>query len=640
MVKLEFPQHHIDIVYQHVWNNQLPASTLIHSRARVWTKLHQLISSVAQRNILVICGDFNCPLSQAKGHTGPGVIESSNPPADQSAFDSVLQTHGLVALNTWGRRSKAHTYEVKGCRAARTQIDFILTRRGTADSAARTSHPRQDLHLCSWRGGGRHLAIQASVPSRCYQPRPQPVHKYDRDALVEAVQTGGPALDRLKQVAGEGIHKAETPMALNQVLIEACQQVFPHRKQVPFIPWQQPETAHTLKDMWSCYRQANQHAREAQQTAREMHNSVAAAGIRPRREAAGRTQALLSSLLSLWRSECNFKKLHARFRRSGRQLRKERSLRLLDVAEAAARAHNQKELFDVIRRLAPKQPRRRVQLRGETNQLLTNQQELSALVTFSEDLFQHDRPPLATAKLYDRYQLTAEQLMEAMRALQPRKSSPRHLAPNAAWKGLAELLTPKILGWYGERGEPAFPRLWTDAWVVWLAKPNKPPDKPSNLRPIALQDGGGKAVARAMQQAISPWIQKALVPHPQFAYIKGRLVETAVLRAVQHCRQARDLLAAASPNIQQRHRGAQTKEFCGSAILSLDLSQAFDRVDRPKLLTSLQRTGMPDQLIQSVAHWHDQIHYHLQVGGGRKPRSGVAEDSDKDAQCHQLCGWR
>ena len=221
--------------------------------------------------------------------------------------------------------------------------------------------------------------------------------------------------------------------------------------------------------------------------------------------------------------------------------------------------------------------------------------------------------------------------MEALRALQPSKSAPRHLAPNAAWKGLAELLAPKLRGWYEERGSLAFPRLWTDAWIVWLAKPNKPPDKPSNLRPIALQDGGGKAVAKAIQKAISPWIHQALLPHPQFAYLQGRLLETAVLRAVRHCRKARDLLSAASPNIQQRHRGAQTVDYCGSAILSLDLSQAFDRVDRPKLLTSLKRTGMPDNLIQSVTHWHDQIQYHLQVGGqeatvrcGRGLRQGCA----------------
>ena len=613
VVKLEFPQRHIDIinVYQYVWSTQTPAPVLVHNRERVWTKLHQLISAVAQRNTLVMCGDFNCPLSQAKGHTGPGLLASSTPPADQSAFDSVLQTHGLVALNTWGRRSKAHTYEVQGSRAARTQIDYIITRRGSADSAARASQPRQDLHFCSWRGGGRHLVLQASIPVRNYQPRPQPKPAYDREALVAAVQEGGSALQQFRHAAQEGVQRADTPTALNHALVEACQRVFPAKRKAPFIPWQQSGISMTLRSMWHYYRQTQSHAREVQQLANIQGRAIRRTPATERTGGMCKDSSLIQGIFHLWKTECRFRKLHTHFRRSGRGMRKERTLRLLDAAEEAAKHHNQKELYSVIRQLAPKQPRKRVQLRGNANQLLTNSQELRELVTFSKDLFQHDRPPLAQAQLIDRHALTEEQ---ALRTLQPSKSAPRHLAPNAAWKGLAELLAPKLRGWYEEGGSLAFPRLWTDAWIVWLAKPHKPPDKPSNLRPIALQDGGGKAVA-----------------HPQFAYLQGRLLETAVLRAVGHCRKARDLLSTASPNIQQRHRGEPTVDYRGSAILSLDLSQAFDRVDRPKLLSSLKTTGMPDNLIQSVTDWHDQIQYHPQVGGqeatvrcGRGLRQGCA----------------
>ena len=188
-------------------------------------------------------------------------------------------------------------------------------------------------------------------------------------------------------------------------------------------------------------------------------------------------------------------------------MRKERTLRLLDAAEEAAKHHNQKELFSVIRQLAPKQPRKRVQLRGDANQLLTNSQELQELVTFSQDLFQHDRPPLAQAQLLDKYALTGEQLLAALRALQPSKSAPRHLAPNAAWKGLAELLAPKLRGWYEERGLLASAPLdrcmdcvvgKTKQTTGQAVKP--PPDCPSGRR----WQGGGQGYAKGNLPLDSP----------------------------------------------------------------------------------------------------------------------------------------
>ena len=100
---------------------------------------------------------------------------------------------------------------------------------------------------------------------------------------------------------------------------------------------------------------------------------------------------------------------------------------------------------------------------------------------------------------------------------------------------------------------------------------------------------------------------------PQYAYIPGRLLEVAILRAVQHCRHIRSQLAGSTPNIQQRRQGQRTRDCYGGAILSLDMSQAFDRVDRQKLLLALTHSNMPRSLVQAIADWHNGIRYHLQV---------------------------
>ena len=210
--------------------------------------------------------------------------------------------------------------------------------------------------------------------------------------------------------------------------------------------------------------------------------------------------------------------------------------------------------------------------------------------------------------------LKTEEVVFATRKLQAGKAAPQHLAPAAVWKGLAPILAPKLVAWYNAASaQGQYPSLWAAAWVVWLAKPNKAPVKPANLRPIALQDCGGKSIAKALQVRASPCISEMMSSLPQYAYLPGRLLKVAIVRAVHHCRIIRTRLAGSCPNIQQRRRGMSPSECYGGAILSLDMSQAFDRVDRHKLLMALTHSNMPHSLVQAIAQWHNGVEYHLQV---------------------------
>ena len=74
----------------------------------------------------------------------------------------LLREHELVLLNTWGRAGRGHasTY-MHG--STYTQIDFVLTRRATADQTSRTTRPIM-LDLVPWRLGPKHRPLAGSIP--------------------------------------------------------------------------------------------------------------------------------------------------------------------------------------------------------------------------------------------------------------------------------------------------------------------------------------------------------------------------------------------------------------------------------------------------------------------------------------------
>ena len=57
--------------------------------------------------------------------------------------------------------------------------------------------------------------------------------------------------------------------------------------------------------------------------------------------------------------------------------------------------------------------------------------------------------------------------------------------------------------------------------------------------------------------------------------------------------------------------GTQHTLCVGGAILSLDLKQAFDRVDRKALVKALQRLRAPEEFIAAVVALHDTSSYHI-----------------------------
>ena len=138
-------------MYQHPWNLRVPKQELQARRDKLWKQLDRATSALPKRNLLVIGGDFNVQLGPHGRVVGTAVQHRHA--HDQIAEDSdrlldILTTHDLCAVNTWrGPKSSMVTYRLG---KHGTQIDFIITRRGSADAITKTSQPMPDFPVADW----------------------------------------------------------------------------------------------------------------------------------------------------------------------------------------------------------------------------------------------------------------------------------------------------------------------------------------------------------------------------------------------------------------------------------------------------------------------------------------------------------
>ena len=114
-----------------------------------------------KRNLLLLGMDANSVCDSWPGLVGRGVLRQPNRHAD-SEFMQLLREHELVLLNTWGRASRGHASTYMHGNTY-TQIDFVLTRRVTADQTSRATRPIT-LDLVPWRLGPKHRPLAGSIP--------------------------------------------------------------------------------------------------------------------------------------------------------------------------------------------------------------------------------------------------------------------------------------------------------------------------------------------------------------------------------------------------------------------------------------------------------------------------------------------
>ena len=187
---------HLDVVavYQHALPfgaDKLAAA--LAKRKTVWGRIDKLLGSFPVRSSVVLAGDFNSGLNTTAEFAGFGVVPHSQQPtviAERQELTSMLHSHRLCALNTWGRKEPTYRHP-----SGRSQIDFILVRRALADGTAKRCSVWK-TPLAGWRSSG-HESLKASIRLH-WKPWSLRGHKVVREDVGGSSTSAGAAIRELR----------------------------------------------------------------------------------------------------------------------------------------------------------------------------------------------------------------------------------------------------------------------------------------------------------------------------------------------------------------------------------------------------------------------------------------------------------
>ena len=650
LMHVRFPVQgrHVDIInlYQYALSTGPDRAAVLHKRERVLHHLDKTLSSLPIRNVLLLGGDFNTMGTRDSLPFGPGTYLGPHPHPDRHLLAHLANTHRLTALNTWGRVSKAPTFEHD---QTRSQIDFFFARAAQIDGRSRRACTDPLFHLLRWRGGARHYPVLVNIPAVHYQspaklPEDTKTHapRYQLDQPPDKVQAFCAHL-------AHTLSASPTPSDLDRALQQAAAQHL-----IPAQPTTKSDSAAdrvtgVVKHMWNLRHTAQQFAIEV------LRPFTLVAQIRHWRGTGERLWFSLGQLFSAWRHQASYLRQHRYLRRRGRQVKKELLEEQLQQAWEADQQGDKSSIWKVVNRLAPRTARIKIQLRGKQGNLLTPTEEADRFRTYCEHIYKlpttspstttiqpssaltpppRTAPTLTSSSVHSPHSphplprdtfpphsppsiptlgpLEVPHLAEALSLLPARKATPPHLAQLSLWHLGKDVLLPHLAVLCRQlwQSPHAFHQLWADAWIAWLAKPGKAPDQPENLRPISLTEGGGRIVVKALTLQLRPSLTEATQSWPQYAYVPGRSIEHAIIRALHHCDRVNTAIASQRVTLRERRATGRIPTACsGGVTLSIDTSKAFDTVDRGVLERELKTARVPEPELTLILSLHRNIGY-------------------------------
>ena len=294
-------------------------------------------------------------------------------------------------------------------------------------------------------------------------------------------------------------------------------------------------------------------------------------------------------------------------------MRRTRLAVLTQQAAAQNHAGCSQALFDLLRKIAPKQARRRAQLRTKEGLLMEPGAEAQVLCAFWRGVNGRSGDIVNTTSTG--YDLAREEIAEALRGLQANKSAPQHCAPHVLWKlaanPIADYMEEQVFGQW-RQGRAEVPNDWAAAWLVFLSKPGKCSTDPSCLRPISLLDPMGKAVCGVLKMRLVPYLMDKVKYLPLFGYIQQRSPQQALELVFAHCAAARDLAKAQTRSLYELRSGQVRSQCAGGLQISIDFSQAFDRADRSLLFQAMDYLEVPTDLQELLKRWVQATTFHIQ----------------------------
>ena len=97
-----------------------------------------------------------------------------------------------------------------------------------------------------------------------------------------------------------------------------------------------------------------------------------------------------------------------------------------------------------------------------------------------------------------------------------------------------------------------------------------------------------RSVAKALRDQLEVQVTGLLASLPQYAYIKGKAIDECICRVVSFCSSVRCAIKAGVESVHARREGQAPSQCYGGIMVGIDLSRAFDTLDRPVLLRTLR----------------------------------------------------
>ncbi|CAE7400543.1 unnamed protein product [Symbiodinium sp. CCMP2456] len=471
--------------------------------------------------------------------------------------------------------------------APSSQIDFVFVRAQHATSRSKQASALVDYPVASWRGGPRHYPIQAEIPV----PRP----KWNTSAQAPVTTH----VDREQMI--QDLRSTTTTMAMHNYR-QDVQARLPAPLDDPQANSQSEELANCARTMWGLFRKMRAH------------------------------RYGMPGIINAWRQWTEFSRAHRVHKARSKQRSKQRKQDLLQQAQTAAAQGNMHEMWKLIRQLAPKAPKKRLQLHREGH-MLSPEAELEWILTAYGERYatDPDKAPITFEfPAHSGVFLDSQELKWHLEHLNPRKAVPKGTAPAIAWRACSDLVADPVVQVFNKwRGtEELVLRRWADADVALLPKAHGRSNGPLDWRPIGVQDPLGKCLMSTIVKQAKQAIHDLIIKYPQCAYVKHRSTSTALRQVYAHCHDIREHCSKARLNIHQLYEGETQVKCHGGLQISLDLSAAFDLVEWSHLKQALDLAQVDIAIQEIMLTWLTQVRYlfrHRHLQGSIKPRRGLRQ---------------
>ena len=562
-------------------------------RTEFWQILEQHAQTLPQRNSLLYAGDFNCSLPKAGHHVGTDRFcmhgRSCTGPlhTDHTRFLHFVKQFDLTALNSWNGTLPPTFYNA----SFGSRIDFFLQRHADSDELSKRIIAFPDAEFLPI-SGAHHIPLVCTVPkiplrftqmarmtSCSYQQRMHCRQSWLRQD--ERWQQFTSAATTTLQNFSVDSHSADTVIdQMHAAIMPHLQNAFPK-----------------LRPADHCHTH---------------HDSIIRAKWFHHRTLKAIFSTTLPSLFRAWHHWSCFHKLKKEHARHVKDLRKQRFRDLLNEVDRAARLHDSFGMHQIINRFSPKQPKKRIRIPNADGTPATSNDVVHLTTQFIKEIWDGPTHVAFTTDLPFTIPFTKDELAQELRKMPVAKSVAQPFVPGLFWKTqyleVANHLYA-LLGRWWRPGQVYIPPQWKQAWIAFLPKPQKSPDRLMHLRPIALQEPLGKTVMGLLNRKLLGALLPFLVQFPQFAFLCHRSAQDAIRKVSSHCQQTRTLLRNSRRTVHHRAMAQPTYQVCGGIQVFIDISRAFDLIARQPLFDFLGSLPIDQCLVGILAEWHTQTSY-------------------------------